>query len=349
MKTDLFDYELPGELIAFHPSPKRDESRLLVVPPLGGLVHGGVSSLPDHIPEGALMILNDTRVVPARLRARRPTGGAVEVLLVRMTADGEGASEWLAMCRSNKPLRPGDRLILGGGMSARVEAKGPGGDVDILIDAPPSAVREHMESAGEVPLPPYINRPVEPEDRERYQTVFATRDGSVAAPTAGLHFTPALLRALEERGVGIEFITLHVGPGTFRPIKADSLEEHTMDEEYFVIDERAEWAIAEAVEGGRPVIAVGTTVVRALEGRAAAEGSVTAGAGATEIFISPPFEFRVVDGLMTNFHLPRSTLLCLVSALVGRERILDAYREAVERGYRFYSYGDAMLLLPGKR
>lgn len=350
MKTELFDYELPGELIAFHPTPQRDGSRLLIIDPSSDeLIHSKVSDLVDHLPPGALLICNDTRVIPARLRGRRPTGGAVEVLLVRMVESDDEGCEWTALCRSNRPLRPGDEIDLGGSLAATIMGKGESGEVRLRVDAPERTLRGFMESDGEVPLPPYIDRAPVPEDKERYQTVFARRDGSVAAPTAGLHFTPALIEELEGRGVEVKFVTLHVGPGTFRPIKAEAIQDHVMDEEHYSLGEETVEAIVAAREQGRPVIAVGTTVVRALEGCVRKNGRLVPDSGFTRIFISPPYEFAVVDGLMTNFHLPRSTLLCLVSALAGRERVLDAYREAVEQRYRFYSYGDAMLVLPRNR
>ncbi len=349
MKTDLFDYKLPPELIAKHPPTRREDARLLVLGEHREIEHSRVSSLGDHLPDGAVLVCNDTRVVPARLRTRRPTGGAVEVLLIRPVVEEEKSCEWLALASANKPLRKGDSLLLGGGIVAEVVGKGERGGVTLRFDVGVGDLRAHMEAHGEVPLPPYIRRAVVDEDRERYQTVFARNDGSVAAPTAGLHFTDRVLQGLQTRGISVHFVTLHVGPGTFRPITADSLDDHRMDEEHYTIGAEVVDAIDRARAEGRMVVAVGTTVVRALEGCAASLGRLEAASGYTDIFIAPPYEFRVVDGLLTNFHLPRSTLLCLVSALAGRERIMAAYEEAVVAGYRFYSYGDAMIILPEKR
>jgi len=308
-----------------------------------------VARLGDHLPAGTLLVCNDTRVIPARLRAHRPTGGAVEVLLVEMEGSQESSCRWTVLARSNKPLAPGDPLTFDGGPDAVVEERGHRGEVRLRVAATAAALDEYMRTHGEVPLPPYIRRRPVAADRDRYQTVYAAHDGSIAAPTAGLHFTPRLLAELAGSGVEVRFVTLHVGPGTFRPVASEELSGHVMHKERYSIGAETARAIRAAREQGRPVIAVGTTVVRALEGCHAAKGRLEEASGDTDIFISPPFEFKVIDGLMTNFHLPRSTLLCLVSALAGRERILAAYREAIEMRYRFYSYGDAMLILPEGR
>jgi S-adenosylmethionine:tRNA ribosyltransferase-isomerase len=348
VRTDLFDYELPPELIALHPAKRRDGSRLLVLAPDGGISVAGFDGLPGLLPPRSLLVANDTRVIPARLRGRRPSGGAVELLLVREVEGGDGGCRWTALASANKPLRPGDAIDLGG-PRAEICERGERGEVLVRIDLGSAAFREHVAAAGEVPLPPYIRRAPEPDDRSRYQTVFAREDGSVAAPTAGLHFTPELIGRLEREGHGLVLVTLHVGPGTFRPIVTDDLAGHAMDAERYDLPAAAVATIRAARDEGRPVIAVGTTAVRALEGAAAAHGGrLEAGAGETSLFIAPPFEFQVVDGLITNFHLPRSTLLCLVSALAGRERVLAAYARAVAERMRFYSYGDAMLILPGR-
>ncbi len=347
MKTGLFDYHLPQDLVALHPAPRRDGSRLLVLDPdSGDTALAGFADLPGLLPPESLLVANDTRVIPARLRGRRPTGGAVELLLVREVQTGGDHCRWIALASANKPLRPGDAVDLGGPRAEIVERR-ERGEVLVRIDLGSAPFREHVAAMGEVPLPPYIRRPPEPEDRSRYQTVFAREDGSVAAPTAGLHFTPELAERLAAQGHGLAMVTLHVGPGTFRPIAADDLSDHVMDAERYDIPAATVAMIRAAREGGRPVIAVGTTVVRALEGAAEAGGGrLEPGTGETGLFIAPPFEFRVVDGLLTNFHLPRSTLLCLVSALAGRERVLAAYGRAVAERMRFYSYGDAMLVLP---
>lgn len=349
METSLFDYDLPQELIASRPPERRDGGRLLVLDPgSGAIAHADVTALPSLLPPRSLLIANDTRVIPARLRARRPTGGAVEVLLVRCLDAAGPACRWLALVHANRPLRPGARVDLGG-IGARVADRGPSGEALLEIAASDADFRAHVAARGEVPLPPYIRRAPEAADAERYQTVFARHDGSVAAPTAGLHFTPELLSRLAGAGHELRFVTLHVGPGTFRPISAHDLAGHAMDAERYAIPGATAAAIRGARAAGRPVIAVGTTAVRALEGAAHLYGEIAACEGFTDLFIAPGFPFRVVDGLVTNFHLPRSTLLCLVSALAGRERVLAAYGEAVALRYRFYSYGDAMLILPGAR
>jgi S-adenosylmethionine:tRNA ribosyltransferase-isomerase len=347
VRTELFDYELPPGLIALHPAPRRDGSRLLVLDPgTGDTTLAAFSDLPGLLPARSLLVANDTRVIPARLRGRRPTGGAVELLLVRELEAGDDHCRWTALASANKPLRPGDAFDLGG-PRAEILERGARGEVLVRIDRGAAAFREHVAAAGEVPLPPYIRRAPEPDDRSRYQTVFAREDGSVAAPTAGLHFTPELMERLAAAGHEITMVTLHVGPGTFRPIAADDLAGHVMDAERYDLPAAAVAAIRGARDAGRPVIAVGTTAVRALEGAAAAGGgALEPGPGETDIFIAPPFDFRVVDGLITNFHLPRSTLLCLVAALAGRERVLAAYARAVAERMRFYSYGDAMLIRP---
>ncbi len=348
MKLDLFDYVLPEELIALHPPEERAGSRLLVLDPNTGKTdHRLIADLPDLV-DHAVLVANDTRVIRARLRGRRPTGGAVEVLLVRELEAAECACRWKALTRANKPIHVGDRIGFGG-ISAQVIEKGDRGETIIEIDASSKMLREHMAASGEVPLPPYIRRAPVAEDEERYQTVYARHDGSVAAPTAGLHFTEALIGQLAGRGAEMVYVTLHVGPGTFRPISAADTDDHSMDEEEYVLSEHTALTIRAARDEGRPVIAVGTTVTRALEGAFARHGNLSACSGFTDMFITPGFKFQVVDGLITNFHLPHSTLLCLVSALAGRERVMAAYNEAVEKHYRFYSYGDAMFILPKKR
>jgi S-adenosylmethionine:tRNA ribosyltransferase-isomerase len=347
VRTDLFDYRLPQELIALRPAARRDGSRLLVLDPGSGATSlAGFDGLPGLLPPRSLLVANDTRVIPARLRGRRPTGGAVELLLVREVGAGEDRCRWTALASANKPLRPGDAVDLGGPRAEIVERR-ERGEVLVQVAAGSARFREHVAAAGEVPLPPYIRRAAEPEDRTRYQTVFAREDGSVAAPTAGLHFTPELIARLAGEGHELAMVTLHVGPGTFRPIVADDLAGHAMDSERYDVPAATVALIRAARDDGRKVIAVGTTAVRALEGAAAANGgTLVSGAGETALFIAPPFDFRVVDGLITNFHLPRSTLLCLVSALAGRECVLSAYERAVAERMRFYSYGDAMLVLP---
>lgn len=333
LTTSDFDYHLPPEAIAQHPG-ERGESRLLV---LGRTSEERrFADLPDLLDPGDLLVVNDTRVIPARLRARRPTGGRVEILLV----ERDGPASWWCLLRPGRRLPPGAPLAIESGPAARVEERADG-RCRLTFEQP---IGPLLAEIGETPLPPYIDRPVEPRDRQRYQTVYAARPGAVAAPTAGLHFTPALLAALDRRGIRQASLTLHVGPGTFRPVKAENPEEHVMDSERFEIPEATAQAVAATRRNGRRVVAVGTTVVRTLETAATPDGLAAAGAGRTGLYIRPGYGFRVVDRLITNFHLPRSTLLMLVCAFAGRNRVLDAYRQAVGSGFRFYSYGDAMLV-----
>ncbi len=349
MRTELFDYELPEALIAYHPPENRDGGRLLVLDSnTDQTAHRHIRELPDLLPRDALLVANDTRVFKARLFGIRPTGGRVEVLLVRSVASGVSSCCFEALLQANRPLREGDRVDLGG-VNISLISRGSRGEAVIEADRPLDTFWTHVREHGQIPLPPYIKRPPEPADDVRYQTVYAEKEGSVAAPTAGLHFTSELMEEIEGRGVEIRFITLHVGPGTFRPITADDISAHEMDREEYFLDETTVAAISKARQERRPVIAVGTTTTRALEGAFAAGGALRPGHGFTNLFITPGFDFKVIDGLFTNFHLPKSTLLLLVSALASRERILAAYQEAVERQYRFYSYGDAMLILPRKR
>ncbi len=329
MLTSDFDYGLPAASIAQEAAP-RGESRLLVLDRTGPERHSRVHDLPRLLRPGDLLVLNDTRVIPARLFGRSPGGGRMEILLVEKQAD----LEWDALVKPGKRARPGTLIGFDGDLTAEVLGKGE--DRYRLRFSEP--VEPHLERLGHIPLPPYIHRPDTSEDRERYQTVYATAPGAIAAPTAGLHFTEALLREIEEAGVGIARITLHVGIGTFQPVSAERIEEHRMDRERYEVGEEA----AEAIQRAGRVVAVGTTVVRTLESAALETGKVRAGGGSTRLFITPGFRFRVVDALLTNFHLPCSTLLMLVSAFAGRERVLAAYEEAVREGYRFYSYGDAM-------
>jgi S-adenosylmethionine:tRNA ribosyltransferase-isomerase len=337
-----FDYELPPTLIARYPCPERDAARLLVLDRPAGLSHRHIRDLPRLLDPGDLLVVNDTRVFPARLRGRKPSGGRVELLLVEPEEPDGPAQRWRALYASSKSLRAGALVRLGGDLGATLLEPLGEGLGRFRLEAPHS-VRAAIEAAGEVPLPPYLERAPEESDRERYQTVYARAEGAVAAPTAGLHFTQALLRAIEVRGVRIASLTLHVGPGTFLPVRSERIEEHRMHEEKFLVPEETAEAIRAARSAGRRVVAVGTTSLRALES-AGTSGEVQAGAGRTDLFVYPGYRFRVVDALLTNFHLPRSTLLMLVAALAGREALLAAYAEAIREGYRFYSYGDAMLV-----
>jgi S-adenosylmethionine:tRNA ribosyltransferase-isomerase len=335
LRTADFDYPLPAGAIAQRPLP-RGAGRLLALDREGPERHRRVRDLPALLRAGDLLVVNDTRVIPARLFARRPGGGALELLLVERLA----AAEWEALARPAAKAREGTVLELEPGLTAEVVGRGGAGRRRLRFSAP---IEPHLERLGHVPLPPYIRRADEAADRERYQTVYARRPGAVAAPTAGLHLSAELLAALAAAGIERTEITLHVGPGTFKPVTAERPAEHRMERERYEIGEEAAAAVQRARAAGRRVVAVGTTVVRALETAAAASGEVAPGAGVTELFITPGFRFRVVDVLLTNFHLPRSTLLMLVAAFAGRERVLAAYAEAVAAGYRFYSYGDAML------
>lgn len=339
--TDL-DYVLPDELIAQEPLAKRDASRLLLLDvPTGSIEDHRFTELPQLLAP-SLFIFNDTRVFPARLIGNKASGGRVELLLLRKATHGQ--DRWLAMGRSSKGLREGmDLTLCEGRLNARVLRVFEHGqlEVDLSSDAEVDRV---IEEAGEVPLPPYIRRAAGESDRGRYQTVYARNPGAVAAPTAGLHFTESTLSALEGAGHWAAYVTLHVGPGTFRPVQADTLDEHEMHEETYEVPATTAATIKRARDEGRPVVAVGTTVVRTLESCVGEDGMPSAGVGATRLFIRPPFRFRIVDHLVTNFHLPRSTLLALVMAFAGTELTRSGYRHAAEQRYRFYSYGDAMLV-----
>jgi len=348
MRTADFDYDLPADRIATRPAVPRDAARLLVVPREDGPFQDRiVRELPDLLAPGDLLVVNDTRVIPARLAATRAdTGGAVEVFLVRPTADGR----WRVLLAPGRRMRPGVRLSLAEGVSCRVEAVEAGGDRIVRFEGAsgPGAVVDVValaERVGATPLPPYVRREADARDRRDYQTMFARAPGAVAAPTAGLHFTDDLLARLRARGLGVATITLHVGPGTFRPVTSDDVEAHRMDTEVYDVPAATAAAVAATRRAGGRVVAVGTTVVRTLEAAADAGGVVRAGPGETALFVRPGFPFRVVGGLWTNFHLPKSTLLMLVAAFAGRERALAAYAHAVASGYRFYSYGDASLFL----
>jgi S-adenosylmethionine:tRNA ribosyltransferase-isomerase len=307
-----------------------------------------VRDLPSLLPTGALLVVNDTRVIPARLFAAKPTGGRVELLLVEPLAqvnDSASRVRWRCLGRASKPIRAGTPLLLDGdGPPAEVLAV-QGEWLEVAFATSASALAGYLDVKGRVPLPPYIRRErSQAGDRERYQTIFAARAGAVAAPTAGLHFTPALVAALAAQRCAIATVTLHVGPGTFAPLRGAELDGQRLHAERYEVPAATATAIQEARRAGRPVVAVGTTVVRTLETAADGDGQVRAGAGTTEIFIRPGHRFRAVDMMLTNFHLPRSSLLVLVAAFAGRERILAAYADAIERGFRFYSYGDAMLI-----
>jgi len=347
MRLSDFDYVLPADRIAQAPLPERSASRMLVLPAAGVCQHEQMRALPDWLRPGDLLVFNDTRVIPARLLGRKQgSGGAVEVLVERVLATASG-EQLLAMVRASKTPRPGALIEIPCPDEAApplvLEVLGREDEFFRLQLPAGRTALEWLEAYGHLPLPPYIERPDTEADRERYQTVFARSPGAVAAPTAALHFDAPLLAALEQRGVASAQVTLHVGAGTFQPVRVDAVEAHIMHAERYRLPQETVVAIGAARARGGRVVAVGTTVARTLE-TAAAEGELTAGEGETRLFITPGFRFRVVDLLLTNFHLPRSTLLMLVSAFAGRERVLAAYQAAVEAGYRFFSYGDAMLL-----
>jgi S-adenosylmethionine:tRNA ribosyltransferase-isomerase len=349
MLVSSFDYDLPPELVAQEPRP-RATSRLLVVNrSAGDWREASIADLPGLVTPGDLLVANDTRVFPARLIGRRdPSGGAVECLLLEPAA-GE---EWWALVHPGLKLKPGARVVFDDARRAPgiriagqvLEQRFFGRRRIALAASGAASVMDAVEALGHVPLPPYIRRPDREEDRERYQTVYARVPGSVAAPTAGLHFDNALVHRLGQAGIGWATLTLQVGYGTFKPVRADRAEDHRVDAERYVIPPGTARAIRETRERGRRVLAVGTTTTRALES-AATGGGVREGAGITELFIYPGHRFQVVEGLLTNFHLPRSSLLMLVAAFAGRDLVMAAYRDAVEKRFRFYSYGDAMLIL----
>ncbi len=341
MKTSDFYYELPGELIAQDPLRDRSASRLLHLDKkTGACTHGVFRDVLGFLHSGDTLVINDTRVIPARLYGhKQDTGGAVEVLLLKR----KGRDVWETLVRPGKKMRPGARVSFGNSLLR--------GEVLEVVEEGNRLIRftyegifeEILDRLGEMPLPPYITHKL--EDKERYQTVYAKHNGSAAAPTAGLHFTEELLDEVRNRGVNIAHVTLHVGLGTFRPVKVENIGEHHMHSEFYMVEEDQAALINAARQTGHRVIAVGTTSCRTLESAADEQGILRAGSGWTDIFIYPGYRFRLTDGLITNFHLPESTLLMLVSALAGRERILAAYEEAVRERYRFFSFGDAMIII----
>ena len=345
LRTSDFDYPLPEDLVASHPADRRDGSRLLVLDrETGALRDRTFPDLLEYLAEGDALVVNDTRVFPARLLGRKSTGARAEILLLSPLPEDAEQRTWHALVRPGGKLKPGRVVQVGdafqviiedsfGDGSRRVRLEGEGDPWDLI------------ERHGDVPLPPYIRRPGNAADRERYQTVYARERGSVAAPTAGLHFTAGLLEQVEALGVSVVPVTLHVGVGTFRPVDVERVEDHRMHSERYELSDGAARLLNRARASGRRVWAVGTTSARTLETAISPNGSFRSSTGWTDLFIHPPYRFRAVDGLLTNFHLPRSSLLMLVAALTGRERVLEAYRHAAEQRYRFFSYGDAMLVV----
>ena len=348
MKVDLFDFDLPPDLIALRPSSPRDSSRLLIVHGNGNLADKSFSNLAEFLNPGDVLVFNNTRVIPARLTGRRVGRGStqpqIEITLHLRSSD----DEWLAFAKPGRKLEVGDNIVLSDGFDAQVCAKNEGGEIGLRFNRSGADLDAAITVHGVMPLPPYIasRRQTDEQDNSDYQTMFAAHDGAVAAPTASLHFTPNMMAGLNARGIGAEFITLHVGAGTFLPVKADDTENHKMHSEWGQVpDEVAQRLMAARAAGGR-IIAVGTTALRVLETAAENDGTLKGWSGLTDIFITPGYRFRIVDGLMTNFHLPKSTLFMLVSAFAGLDTMKGAYRHAIENRYRFYSYGDSSLLWP---
>lgn len=344
MKVDLFDFDLPPENIALRPARPRDAARMLVVPGEGDFVDLGVRDLPEQLRSGDVLVFNDTRVIPAQLEGTRGEARIGATLHKRIDL-----RRWQAFIRNAKRLREGDRIEFPAGVSAIAETRHADGSFTLAF-AGEEPVELLLERAGTMPLPPYIagKRATDEHDRADYQTMFAAKDGAVAAPTAALHFTPELLAMLGEAGVGRETLTLHVGAGTFLPVKVDDTSDHQMHAEWGSIDQATADRLNAARAAGGRVVAVGTTSLRLLESACSDDGTIQPFAGDTAIFITPGYRFKAIDGLMTNFHLPKSTLFMLVSALMGRERMQAAYAHAIANGYRFYSYGDSSLLLPDR-
>lgn len=348
MKLEEFDYDLPEELIAQQPSEQRDACRLMVLNRREGTIeHRHFYDILEYLHPGDLMVLNDSRVIPARLFGyKEKTGAHIELLLIKRL---EG-DDWECMVRPGKRLKEGDSVIFNQERLFRAHVRGfcdPESGTRVIRFEYEGIFMERLEEIGSMPLPPYINRPADEEDKERYQTVYSKVDGSVAAPTAGLHFTEELLHKAKEKGVEIVYVTLHVGIGTFRPVKTENIEDHKMHFEEYTVSEESADKINRALREGRRVISVGTTSTRTLESAAVREGDswkVEAGTKSTGIFIYPGYEWKIVGALITNFHLPKSTLIMLISSFYNREKILEAYREAVREKYHFFSYGDAMLI-----
>jgi S-adenosylmethionine:tRNA ribosyltransferase-isomerase len=346
LPTSAFDYDLPRDLIARFPAARRDESRLMVLDRANGSIeHRVFRDIPNYFEAGDALVLNETRVFPARLIGTRESGAEAEVfLLAPVTNTGADGYVWSALVRPGAKLKPGKRVFVAEDLSIEILDSTPDGGRIVRLDTP-LAVDAALQRHGRIPLPPYMERDADETDIERYQTVYAERTGSVAAPTAGLHFTDVLLEEIEAKGVRIVRIVLHVGVGTFRPVEAENPAEHVMHSEHYSVGDEAISAMSGIRAKGGSIWAVGTTVARTLESITDASGMMHAGSGTTDLFIRPGYKFKAVDHLITNFHLPRSTLMMLVAAFGGYELVMHAYREAIEQQYRFYSYGDAMVLV----
>jgi len=351
MRVDAFDFDLPDERIAIRPASPRDSARMLVVRPGNGLTDSDVSSLPMFLKPGDVLVFNDTKVIPAQLEGVRARADGARAQIGATLHMRVAPNRWKAFIRGAKKLKVGDIVDFGANghdLSAEVFAKGDEGEAELLFDRGGGDLDAALALVGHVPLPPYIasKRSEDGRDRQDYQTIFARKDGAVAAPTAGLHFTDQLFAVLDQAGIHRAFVTLHVGAGTFLPVKANDTAEHRMHAEIGHIDEATADFLNEMRKKGGRIVSVGTTSLRLLESAASADGKVSSWSGATDIFITPGYRFKAVDVLMTNFHLPRSTLFMLVSAFSGLETMHQAYAHAIENGYRFYSYGDACLLFP---
>jgi S-adenosylmethionine:tRNA ribosyltransferase-isomerase len=345
-----YDYHLPAELIAQEPLPDRDQARMLILDrAAGSRQNSRFSRLPEWLSDQDVLVVNNTRVFPARLRGHKASGGKVEALLLAPPVFRENGrpprqAAARALCRSSKPPKVGQELFFGSEISGEIKAIEPSGEISLLLQSSGRDLRQVLAETGDMPLPPYIRRPAGEEDARRYQTIFASQFGAVAAPTAGLHFTPEVLQELAAKGVEIIHLTLHVGPGTFQPVREEDYSRHRLAPEYFNLSADSAAAINRARDAGKKIVAVGTTSVRVLEAQYQ-DGQVRPGEGYCGLFIYPGYRFRVVDRLITNFHLPKSTLLLLVSAFAGRDFVLQSYETAIAAGYRFYSYGDCMLIL----
>lgn len=346
MHTSDFHFDLPDELIAQAPLPGRSDSRLLTLQPPDGIAHNSIRNLPSLLNRGDLLVFNNTRVIPARLFGQKSSGGKVELLVERVLTQ----HQMLVKLKSSKSPKPGSSLVFHGLELEMIERQDDLFLLEVNAAALGSAgvksIAEWLDQHGQMPLPPYITRSPKPSDSERYQTVFASEKGAVAAPTAGLHFDDALLGALKASGINTATVTLHVGAGTYQPVRTDSIADHKMHAERVIVNAETVAAVEHTKAAGKRVIAVGTTSVRSLETAAMKTGVLTTYEGDTNIFLYPGKQFNVIDGLLTNFHLPESTLLMLVSALAGTQCVLNAYKEAVQERYRFFSYGDAMLVWP---